>query len=697
MRLEAFSIWFLLFSCRDKAIEIEESENTLSSVDEDHDGYTSDVDCDDSEFSVHPYAEETCDGIDNNCSGEVDEGVSLTFYEDLDGDGFGNPDALVQVCAPPAGYVPFGNDCDDSNPEIFSGAMEICNDIDDDCDGDIDEGLIPTIYYDADGDGYGDPNMPSTDCSGGEGYVYYGDDCDDSDPQIHPFQIEYCDGIDNDCNGITDDGVSNTYYLDSDSDGYGDSDQTTLGCFAPTGYVEYDGDCDDSDAEQYPFAEEYCNQEDDDCDGDIDEDSVDAPVWYYDIDGDGFGSSFITVFECDAPSGYVNTNTDCDDTNTSIYPNAPEYCNDSDNDCNGLIDDNALDAFDWYADFDRDDFGDASNTIYQCDQPFDYILNATDCDDSNDEIHPAAAELCNGLDDNCDNQIDNGTVDSIDYYLDSDGDGFGDANQLIADCLQPTGYVLDDSDCDDSDGLIYPNAQEYCDGIDQNCNGNNFYEQDLDGNGFLACQESVWFRNSSSNSTDPMGACSQAAGYLSNQGLTINQYYHGNNTVTASLLQDFGLYIHHGANSSGAIRAYTNAEAYALADWVYQGGRLLYIGYNSHTNCDIADSIPSQFGFSCTSNNSFWSGTASSFVAHPITSGLSLVGGEGGENWSLSSPAQSLISINGNEFLAAVEYGEGKVVLVANEWPFYNSGSGYRINYGDNELLVQNIWDWLLE
>ena len=400
---------------------------------------------------------------------------------------------------------------------------------------------------------------------------------------------------------------------------------------------------------------------------------------------------------CSIPPGYVSDNSDCDDTNTSVNPGATEYCNNLDNDCNGQIDDNALDAFYWYADFDRDDYGDPNNSLYQCDQPFDYVLMQQDCDDSNNEVNPDAPELCNSIDDDCDGQIDNNTIDSIDYFLDSDMDGFGDPNQVVSDCQQPTGYILDNTDCDDSDDSIYPDAAEICDGIDQNCNENNFYERDLDGNGLLACEESVWFRNSSTNSTSPMGECSQAAGYLLAYNITIQEYYHANNAVTSSLLQDYGLYVHHGNNTNGAIGAYTNAEAYALQDWVYNGGRMLYIGYHSNQLCDIANSIPSQFGVSCNNNNTSWSGLTSSFVSHPITAGLSFIGGEGSENWVVNTPAQSLASISGYEFIIVVEYGAGKVVIVANEWPYYNPGGGYTIDYGDNQQLVENIWGWLLE
>jgi len=688
----------LTLSCRTKDIAVDNDGNTNAALqDNDFDGYTSDVDCDDFSFAVHPDAIETCDGIDNNCDGEVDENVRSTYYEDADGDGFGSDSSSVDACALPEGYVPLGNDCDDTNPEVFVGALEICNDFDDDCDGQVDEDLLVGLFYDADGDGYGDPNAPSNDCTGGDGYVFYGTDCDDSNPDVHPFQDEVCDGIDNNCSGVIDDGTTLTFFADVDGDGYGDTSSTTQACIAPPGYVPLEGDCDDTDGEQYPNAQELCNQEDDDCDGTIDEDPLNPPTWYYDIDGDGYGSTFITNNECTPPPGYLSDNTDCDDTNTTIYPNAPEYCNNLDNDCNGLIDDSALDAQTWYADIDRDNFGDAGSVLVQCDQPFDYILTVGDCDDSRDEAYPNAPELCNGLDEDCDGQIDENTIDSFTYFADLDGDGFGDANNTLEECQAPFGFVLDDTDCDDGDGTIYPNAQEFCDGIDQNCNGIDFYEEDLDNDGLLACEQSVWVRNSSQNPINPDGNGSQAGDILKNLGVTVTQYNHANNFITISLLQDYGLYIHHGKNPNGAIRAYTNAEAGALDAWVQSGGRFLYIGFHNESDCDIADSLPAGFGLSCTPSNGGWSGNVASFIPHPVTDGLLDIAGTGGDFWSTQAPAQVLASINGRPFVIASEYGEGKIVVVGNQYPFDNAGQQYTINYGDNMLLVENIWDWLLE
>jgi hypothetical protein len=83
-------------------------------VDNDGDGFLSDEDCADDNAQINPLAEEICDGIDNNCSGQVDEEVLEIFFADSDQDGYGNPDIETQACSVPSGYVVSGTDCDDT-------------------------------------------------------------------------------------------------------------------------------------------------------------------------------------------------------------------------------------------------------------------------------------------------------------------------------------------------------------------------------------------------------------------------------------------------------------------------------------------------------------------------------------------------------------------------------------------------------
>jgi hypothetical protein len=340
-----------------------------------------------------------------------------------------------------------------------------------------------TCYVDADGDGYGDPGNTvecAIDCSCQPGLVDNDLDCDDTDPNVNPGATETCNTIDDDCNGTIDDNAIDctNWYPDLDSDGYGDAGASPIcDCTQPPGYVDNGFDCNDLDANVNPAATETCNTIDDDCNGTIDDNAVDCTDWYPDFDGDGFGDMGSPPdCDCSQPPGYVDNNLDCDDGNSGTHPGATEVCNDVDDDCNGTIDDNAVDCIDWYPDADGDGYGDnASSPICECSQPPGYADNNGDCDDGDAEVNPGALEFCSGLDNDCNGTIDDNAVDCINWYPDNDGDGFGNASaQASCLCESPPGYVADNGDCDDSDASINPAAEDIPgDEIDQDCDGSD--------------------------------------------------------------------------------------------------------------------------------------------------------------------------------------------------------------------------------
>ncbi len=253
-------------------------------------------------------------------------------------------------------------------------------------------------------------------------------------------------------------------------------------------------DCNDNDADIYPGFAEQCDDKDNDCNGEIDEN---LPLFDYflDQDGDNFGQDgqMITVCNISAPSGYANNDADCDDTDININPAATEICDDKDNNCSGVVND-GLTLYTYYFDNDADGFGDAAIMVDTCiiTAPVGYVTNSTDCNDNDAAINPAAPEICDDIDNNC-NGLNNDGLSYSTYYLDSDGDGFGNAANPIDTCLvsAPVGYVVNADDCNDNDGAVHPNAEEVCDDIDNNCDGQinenltrYIYYLDFDQDGF---------------------------------------------------------------------------------------------------------------------------------------------------------------------------------------------------------------------
>ena len=448
-----------------------------SAEDGDGDGYTDD-DCNDSDAAVNPGVGELCDGIDNNCDGQVDEGVMLTFYADADADGYGDPEAPVSACAQPADTVPGATDCDDGDDTVYPGASEACDGVDNDCDSEVDEGLGTTVYTDADGDGFGDPATATTTCAPGPDQVETATDCDDGDAEVNPLATEVCDERDNDCDGLTDEEVTTTFYADVDGDGWGQLGATTEACALPPGYAAASGDCDDAAAAVNPDATETCNSVDDDCDGTVDEpDATDAAVFYADSDGDGHGDPAAPTAACSQPAGHVADATDCDDASAAVNPGATETCNGIDDDCDGATDDDdpsVSGTATWYRDGDGDGYGDPATTAAACSAPAGHVADATDCDDATAAVSPAAAETCNGIDDDCDGDIDDddpSVSGTTTFYADLDGDGYGDAGNTLDACQAPSSYGSDATDCDDATAAVSPAAAETCNGIDDDCDG----------------------------------------------------------------------------------------------------------------------------------------------------------------------------------------------------------------------------------
>ena len=451
--------------------------------DSDGDGSPDALDCDDADPAIFPGADELCDGVDNDCDGDVDEAGATdapTWYADTDGDGWGRESVSILACEAPEGFVAAWGDCNDHSVLALPGGAEVCDGLDNDCDGTVDgeDSVDATVFYeDADGDGFGNLSAPASMCELADGYSLDSTDCDDTEALKSPGATEVCDDLDNDCDGTTDEDDAAdvvTWYQDEDGDGYGQTGSTHVSCTAPEGFVATMGDCDDVSAAINPGATEVCDEIDNDCNGTTDGgESEDALVWYMDADGDGFGLATSSALDCVQPAGYVADSTDCNDSSAAAHPEMDEVCDDLDNDCDGEVDENsAVDAPTWYRDLDGDGYGDSTRTYVQCLVPPMHVDNGLDCND-----YVAGSPTmdtdgdCDGIltVDDCDDGDDTSTAIAEDGDCDgvltaddcNDADAFSTIVEDDADC----DGTLTAADCNDEDDLLGPVAEDAdCDG-----------------------------------------------------------------------------------------------------------------------------------------------------------------------------------------------------------------------------------------
>ncbi len=292
-------------------------------------------------------AEEADDGsLEDTAASTGDDGdgcEEIPWYPDIDSDGFGDVDSEVWACARPDGFIKNGGDCDDADASVHPAAAEVCNGIDDNCDGDTDEGVSTTLFQDSDGDGYGSVEVQG--CEETSELVAEGGDCDETDAEVNPGATEECNEVDDDCDGDVDEDAGETWYTDGDYDGYGDPDSGVRDCEEPSGAVANGDDCDDSSAASYPGAEDTCDGEDNDCDGDVDEDH--KAGWQlvtlgddgiYEVDTTNAGLSLRVELGGDY-EGYNPTSSDVAEDGTAIYHSNGDFTVSEFDVCDGTVSD----------------------------------------------------------------------------------------------------------------------------------------------------------------------------------------------------------------------------------------------------------------------------------------------------------------------------------------------------------------------
>ncbi|MBM4394984.1 MAG: putative metal-binding motif-containing protein [Deltaproteobacteria bacterium] len=441
-------------------------------VDKDQDGFTACDDCDDLDKTIHPGAAEVCNGRDDDCDGKIDPEDSTgckSWFRDDDEDGWGLDTSRRCLCKPePPWTAQIGGDCDDLRPTVNPNGLEVCNGLDDDCNGEVDPTGIAGCkphYLDADGDSWGDAKQWKCQCAPMGPYSATDKgDCDDDDASVWPGAPEKCDGKDNDCDGFEEGEADRACSTDC-----GSGWQSCVGgalepCTAPpvNTCIDYGSSCAEYSTcgECMPKPADRCDGTDEDCDG-----VIDPGFSIADWDGStralgescGTGRCSGGTVEC-MPSGAAAR------CSTALLA-ADEQCNGEDDDCDGVADDGVTILF--YRDADQDGYGVTEDGVSACEAPPGFVPDGGDCDDGDDTINPAAIETCDLVDQDCDGKTDEGL--RAPYWLDSDSDGYGNPSVRLDACTAPQGYIGNDLDCDDSDPAIRPGATEECDKKDNDC------------------------------------------------------------------------------------------------------------------------------------------------------------------------------------------------------------------------------------
>jgi len=221
----------------------------------------------------------------------------------------------------------------------------------------------------------------------------------------------------------------------------------------------------------------------------------------------------------DADGDGAPEDQDCDDDDARRAPENAELCDGIDNDCDDLIDEDAVDAEPWYYDGDGDGFGDEADAVTICDPPDGYVREVAegfDCDDTDPLIWPGAMERCDGRDQDCDGELDEDAADALTWYLDADGDGYGASGPTdVRACEEPDGYTSADpglEDCDDADAAHHPGADEYCDGDDDDCDGLTDEPDAVDASTFYADTDADGYGDPDA----PSAACALPIGHSDN-------------------------------------------------------------------------------------------------------------------------------------------------------------------------------------